>query len=286
MRGTVQDITSQKEAQMSLENEVRERTEELRNANVELEEANHNLIHSNEELAQYAYVASHDLQEPLRKISLFSKMLKEQDKNGIHKETIDKIINSSKRMSLLIKDLLEFSRLLNNDAKFEKIDLNAVLENIKVDFELLIEEKKAKIKVDNLPVIDAVSLQMNQLFYNLINNALKFIPKGTNPEIKVTCKKINFDEVLTYIQNALPLTEYYKISISDNGIGIEEQYLKQIFDVFKRLHGREEYYGSGIGLAICRRITGNHNGVITVNSKVGEGTSFHIILPEKQFVLN
>lgn len=285
IRGTAQDITSHKEAHMALENEVRERTEQLHNANTELEEANLSLIHSNEELAQYAYVASHDLQEPLRKISLFSKMLKEQDAEKKHQHLIDKIIGSSKRMSMLIKDLLEFSRLLNTDVKFVSTNLSDIVNAVKDDFELLIAEKNAAVIVENLPKIDAVPLHMNQLFNNLISNALKFMKPEKQPKVILSSQKLDYAQAQEYISNALPFTNYYKICVTDNGIGIEERYLKQIFDVFKRLHGREEYYGSGIGLAICRRIAGNHNGVITVESEVGKGTTFAVILPEKQFVI-
>lgn len=282
LSGTAQDITAQRKIQTALENEVKDRTEELRMANRELEDANRSLINSNEELAQYAYVASHDLQEPLRKISMFSNLLSERDEEKVHKPIIDKILNSSRRMSLLIKDLLEFSRLLNPDVRFMKTDLQAIVAAVEDDFELLIEEKEAILEIDNLPVIDAVPLQMNQLFYNLISNALKFVTQNTQPRVIICYKKLDREEAADYIYNADILTDYCLITVSDNGIGIEEQYTKQIFDVFKRLHGRDEYYGSGIGLAICRRIVNNHNGSISIKSEIGKGTTFYIVLPEKQ----
>jgi PAS domain S-box-containing protein len=279
--GTAQDITAQKQIQLALENEVKERTYELQRANSELENANTSLVNSNEELAQYAYVASHDLQEPLRKISMFSNLLKDKDVDYRHGGTIDKIIASSQRMSLLIKDLLEFSRLLNPDTRFVTTNLNTIIKAITNDFELLIEEKSADVTVENLPEIDAIPLQMNQLFYNLLGNALKFVPENVKPEIKITCKVLTTSEVEKHISNHNN-DEYYQISISDNGIGIDPQYQKQIFEVFKRLHTRTEYSGSGIGLAICRRIAGNHSGAIYAVSEQGRGTTFNIILPKHQ----
>ena len=278
--GTAQDITTQRKLQLALEGEVKARTEALQKANKELEEINHKLVNTNEELEQYAYVASHDLQEPLRKISMFSNLLKERDNDNIHKPTIDKIVRSSERMSMLIKDLLEFSRLLNPDTRFVRTDIQTITGAIITDFELLIEEKQAEIIVGTLPVIDAVSLQMNQLFYNLIGNALKFITPETKPKIVIDCKKISIEEVRLYIPQPVN-SQYYCFSVTDNGIGIDEQYQKQIFEVFKRLHSRTEYSGSGIGLAICRRITVNHGGAIYIKSALGKGTTFYIILPEK-----
>ena len=279
--GTAQDITTRKKLQLTLENEVKQRTEDLQKANRELEDINLRLLNTNEELEQYAYVASHDLQEPLRKISMFSNLLKDRDIEGKHKGTIDKIVRSSERMSLLIKDLLEFSRLLNPDARFAQTNLHDIVLAVKNDFELLIEEKNAEIEIMPLPVIDAVPLQMNQLFYNLIGNALKFIPAGTKPKVKVHYKELGQKDVEQYIVHPVNST-YYRFSITDNGIGIDEQYQKQIFEVFKRLHSRTEYSGSGIGLAICKRIAINHNGVIYTESEIGKGTTFHIIMPQKQ----
>lgn len=280
--GTAQDITAIKKVQLALESEVKQRTEALSNANKELEETNVRLLNTNQELEQYAYVASHDLQEPLRKISMFSNLLKERDKAGAHTGTIDKIVKSSERMSMLIKDLLEFSRLLNPDTRFVKTNLQNIVIDIKNDFELLIDEKNAEVTIDSLPIIDAVPLQMNQLFYNLIGNALKFMPPNAKPKVTVGCIKVTAGEVATYITH--PVGNYYQFYVKDNGIGIDEQYQKQIFEVFKRLHARTEYSGSGIGLAICRRIAVNHNGAIYTKSEIGKGTIFYVILPEKQFV--
>ena len=279
--GTAQDITNQRKIQLALENEVKERTEALQKAIAELAEINQRLVSTNEELEQYAYVASHDLQEPLRKISMFSNLLKDRDTEGIHKTTIDKIVRSSDRMSLLIKDLLEFSRLLNPDTRFVRTNLLSIVQAVKSDFELLIEEKSAEVEIGTLPIIDAVPLQMNQLFYNLIGNGLKFVAPGIKPKVTVRAEKLTSEQATAYVSHPVN-SGYYKFSIADNGIGIDEQYQKQIFEVFKRLHSRTEYSGSGIGLAICRRIVVNHHGAIYTESAIGKGTTFHIILPEKQ----
>ena len=281
LRGTAQDITSSKKIQLALENEVKERTEALQKANNELEDINQKLVNTNQELEQYAYVASHDLQEPLRKISMFSNLLKERDTENTHAFLIDKIVKASDRMSLLIKDLLEFSRLLNPDSHYISTNLGDIVNTVLHDFELLIEERGVVVNIGLLPVIDAVPLQMNQLFYNLISNAIKFVAADTVPILDISAEKISKAEAALYVKVPLPV-QYYKILVRDNGIGIEEQYKKQIFEVFKRLHSRSEYSGSGIGLAICRRIVSHHNGNIFIESVVGEGTTFIILLPELQ----
>lgn len=281
LTGTAQDITSVRKIQLELEQQVKERTDALQRANRELEDINVKLVNTNKELEQYAYVASHDLQEPLRKISMFSNLLKERDKTNMHETTIDKIVLASQRMSLLIKDLLEFSRLINPDTRFSHTNLEDIIASVRHDFELLIEEKNASVVTQSLPVIEAVPLQMNQLFYNLIGNALKFTESGTTPVISISASILGSSEVSIHIKNPLPVN-YYKIAVSDNGIGIEEKYTKQIFEVFKRLHSRSEYSGSGIGLALCRRIVDNHNGSIYIESTVGQGTTFFVLLPENQ----
>jgi PAS domain S-box-containing protein len=281
MTGTAQDITVSKKIQQALENEVKERTEALVKANLELEDINQKLTNTNQELEQYAYVASHDLQEPLRKISMFSNLLKERDTQNMHAYTIDKIVKASDRMSMLIKDLLEFSRLLNPDAHFIPTNLGEIVKNVTHDFDLLIEEKGAAVIIGHLPVVEAIPLQMSQLFYNLTGNALKFVSADKKPIINISAEKITYAEAALYVKNPVA-SPYYKIMVQDNGIGIEDQYKKQIFEVFKRLHTRSEYSGSGIGLAICRRIVNHHNGSIYIESVFGEGTSFFILLPEIQ----
>lgn len=290
LSGTAQDITIQRDLQTALEIKVQTRTEELASAveelqvmNEELAGANEQLTRSNEELAQYAYVASHDLQEPLRKILVYASRL-EADKEMSAKslDLVSRIAASSERMRLLILDLLDFSRLLQSDAVIKPVDLNTVVKDVFYDFELAAKEKNATLQLGELPVIEAVGLQMNQLFYNLISNSLKFIKPDVPPVISISAEKIAGSELKEYIKSPLSFATYHRICIRDNGIGFEKQYFDQIFEIFKRLHGKETYPGSGIGLALCRRIILNHGGVLYTESSPGEGATFFLVIPDKQ----
>ncbi|MDQ1089216.1 PAS domain S-box protein [Siphonobacter sp. SORGH_AS_1065] len=277
LSGTVRDVTAEKRTAKELERLVSIRT-------MELQKANELLQASNQELEQYAYVASHDLQEPLRKIRMFSGIIQEMPQlPEAARTSLAKVVNSSERMTLLIKDLLEFSRLLKSDRVYTMTDLNEVIRNVISDFELSIQEKSARIQVDRLPQIEAVSLQMNQLFYNLISNALKFTRPGETPQVIIACRVMSAEEVK---QQGLIFKEerYYDVTVSDNGIGFQAQYKEQIFEVFKRLHTRETYPGTGVGLALCKKIAINHGGVLWAESEEGKGSVFHIILPEKQII--
>jgi signal transduction histidine kinase len=195
---------------------------------------------------------------------------------------VDKIARSSERMSLLITDLLEFSRLLKSEALVRPVNLQEVVAAVVSDFELLVTEKGATITVGHLPVIQAIGLQMNQLFYNLVSNALKFNKPDMAPLVAIHAETIGAGEAARHIAKPLPFATYHHITISDNGIGFDVKYAEQIFEVFKRLHGREMYPGSGIGLALCRRIVDNHNGSLYAVSAPNEGTIFHLILPDRQ----
>ncbi len=286
INGTAQDITIQRQLQLALENEVEQRTSELETtlkklqiSNLELEKSNDALKHSNHELAQFAYVASHDLQEPLRKIQIFAGLLKE-GKSSMDSETIvSKIASSSARMSLLISDLLAFSRLLNPEKSFKPVNLNLVIKDLWNDFEIAAQEKNATLIVEDLPVVNASKLQMNQLFYNLISNALKFTKADTHAEIKINVETVPH----TYLENITNATivsdHYHHITFTDNGIGFEKDYENQIFEIFKRLHEQHIFPGSGIGLALCKRIVMNHQGVMYAESELNKGTKFHIFLP-------
>lgn len=280
--GTAQDVTKQREIQSALQHEVQHRTEELTLANEELFEANERLLRSNEELEQFAYVASHDLQEPLRKIRMFSNLLENQ--KNIPEDSrrfTAKIIQSAQRMSQLIQDLLAFSRLKKPETQMQPIELSEVCNAVIGDFELSIAEKGAQIEIGKLPVIEAVGLQMNQLFHNLLGNALKFTDPDRKPVIKVSSQQLKREDVKQYIKRPTPGCKYYCIVFADNGIGFDKKYAEQIFEVFKRLHGRDVYPGSGIGLALCRRIVVNHKGCLYAESIPGQGAAFHIILPDK-----
>ncbi len=275
LSGMAQDVTEQRRLQQQLEQEVAERT-------AELAEANAQLMHSNEELAQYAYVASHDLQEPLRKIRVFSGMLgKQAGLTNESRELIGKVEGASERMALLIKDLLEFSRLLNSESLVRPIDLAEVCQSVVSDFELNIEEKDAQISMGPLPRVEGVGLHMNQLFYNLLSNALKFSKPDVPPRISIESRPMQAIEVRKFITHPNQDWLYYDITIKDNGIGFESRYTEQIFEVFKRLHGRDVYPGSGIGLALCRRIAVNAKGYLYAESAPGEGSTFHVILPDR-----
>ena len=270
------DVTEQVKARQRVEELVNERTEELA-------ESNKNLRRSNDELAQFAYVASHDLQEPARKISTFIEMLHNSidDADPRAKSLIQKIESSSARMLSLIRDILNYSQLSKERHFPSKIDLNKVIESIRDDFELLIEEKKATIVADRLPVIEGIPVQINQLFANLISNGLKFVHKQRPPRISITVRRLGKSEIKSHPELS-PELNYFKISFEDNGIGFNQRNASQIFDIFQRLHGKNEYEGTGIGLAMCKKIAQNHGGDIFAESTEGLGSTFHVILPESQ----
>lgn len=252
-------------------------TEKLLRTNEELEEKNIALERSNKELESFSYVASHDLQEPLRKIRTFAELVQKNFNNEeLTKKYFQKIDSSAQRMSDLIKAVLNYSRLSRTDEHFENVDLDKVIENVKSDFELIIAEKDVTIIHGQLPVIQAISLQMNQLFSNLINNSIKFSNK--KPIIKIHSEFIGADNIPADIEIS-HCEKYLRISFMDNGIGFEQQYSDQIFTIFKRLHGAQAYAGTGIGLALCKKIVENHKGSITAKSEPGKGTEFVIYLP-------
>lgn len=271
--GTCTDIHDQKMAADIMEQKVRERTAELQKANAELEA-------SNTELLQFASVASHDLKEPLRKIHMFGNLIKERylTENNAAAEYMQRIIASSARMTRLINDLLDFTRLSVN-SEFEPTDLNLVIEEVLSDLEIAIREKAAFIEVGRLPQAEVIPGQIRQVLQNLISNALKFSKKEVQPHIRIAAEKVD-----QCSSEAAPdeKGEYVRLTISDNGIGFDKQYAEKIFTIFQRLHTREKYEGTGIGLAITRKIIERHHGVIYANSQEGEGASFILILPLKQ----
>jgi two-component system CheB/CheR fusion protein len=263
-----------------LERQVEERTASLKESNTLLHESNNNLD-------QFATIASHDLQEPLRKIRIFSAMLRERHDHiiiGEARELIDKISRSAERMSDLIQAVLNFSKVVDASV-FEQVDLNVILKNVVDDFDLLIEQKKATVMYDHLPVVRAVPLQMNQLFYNLLGNALKFSTPDIPPVVSISCKMLTQEEVNRFpcLITAIP---YCDIIFRDNGIGIEKKFSEQVFVIFQRLNSRDRFEGTGIGLALCKRIVLNHKGHIYVVSEKGKGAEFHVILPQGSYSIN
>lgn len=270
------DVTEQVYARQRIEEVVTERTRELGEANKKLQQ-------NNNELKQFAYIASHDLQEPVRKVLTYAEMLEKSvgqvdDKS---QKYLNKISSSSRRMLALIRDVLTFSQLSHEREEFHQVDLMSLLESIKSDFELLIEEKNASIICTSLPVISAIPLQMSQLFSNLLSNALKFTRKEVVPEIRISSSLLSKEEAKKYLQ-LNPSVSYYNIEFTDNGIGFNQQNAQQIFDIFQRLHSQSEYHGTGIGLAICKKIALNHKGNISAKSSLNSGATFNIFLPVEQ----
>lgn len=270
---TLTDVTDTKRvAELLVQN-----YEALKNTTGQLEHSNKQLEQSNYDLMQFASVASHDLKEPLRKIQAFGHLLKSKAGDRLDGETqyLDKMIGASSRMQHLIDDVLTLSKLSNKDIPFVRTNLNDTLKHMLDDLEITINERNAKIVIAELPTIDAVPGQMNQLFQNLIGNALKFNEHKT-PTLNVKTHVITAKEAKELGIDAKAFT---CISVQDNGIGFEEAYSEKIFGLFQRLHGSAEYKGTGIGLAICKKIVENHNGFIRARSAPGKGSTFFIYLP-------
>lgn len=256
---------------------------ELRQYQLGQEKALRDLYRTNKELEEFAYVASHDLQEPLRKITMFTERLNAKYGNTIDQEGrvfMSRILASTENMKALIDNLLEFSRTTRSSRNFSSVDLNVVLQDVIANLQVKIEESKAKIRVHELPTFDAIPTEMRQLFTNVLSNAIKFQPAGQEPMITITSIKATPEEVKQMQLD--PRKRYYHISIADNGIGFEQMYEERIFQIFQRLHGKSEYPGSGIGLAICKKIADNHGGIIRASSVPDKGSVFSILLPESQ----
>jgi light-regulated signal transduction histidine kinase (bacteriophytochrome) len=251
------------------------------NKTLELENNNKELKYINTELEAFNNIVSHDLQEPLRKIQMFISRLEGKESDLLSsqgKEYFSKIRVTANRMQTLLIDLVNYSRTIKGDKVFVKTDLNKVIEEILQDLSSNIEDKKAIITIGNLPIIKAIPFQVKQLFINLISNSLKYSKENIAPEISITSKKITEKEMHDYkIANK---KDYYKIVISDNGIGFKQEYSDKIFLLFKRLETDPKYSGTGLGLAICSRIVDNHKGFIKVKAKQGVGAKFYIFIPK------
>ncbi|HET9136537.1 MAG TPA: response regulator [Candidatus Kapabacteria bacterium] len=276
----VKQETDLKAINLNLENEIKERKqseEQVKQLNQQLLDNINTLETANAELARFAYVASHDLQEPLRKIHTFGDLLKAKYTDAVGEEGkyyIDRMQKGSQRLQKLIKDILTYSRLTDSHPTFSRSNLNTIIDEILVDLELKINESNAVIEVAELPELFVNPGQISQLLQNLISNAMKFSRKDVDPYIIIT-SDIN-NTAAGAVANG---TQYCNIYIRDNGIGFDESYLDQMFTLFKRLHDHTEYEGTGIGLAICKKIVEQHKGFIRATSKLNEGSTFIISLP-------
>jgi PAS domain S-box-containing protein len=250
---------------------------DIMHANEKLQSLNTELEKSNRELEQFAYVASHDLQEPLRKIQTFTELGERHiSDHEVLKRYLQKVSSSAQRMTELIKAILNYSRLSKSENEFVEVDLNNILQSIYVDLELLIGEKGAVINNDKLPVTYGIPLQLHQLFINLITNSLKFNER--RPEINITSEYVKGSDV-TDVEGIANQRDYIKIRLSDNGIGFDQRFAEKVFSIFQRLHSDKRIEGTGIGLAVCKKIVENHQGFITVHSELKVGTTFFIYLP-------
>lgn len=271
--GVLTDVHEQKTASQVLENKVQERTQELKAINRQLEDRNI-------ELQRFAFIASHDLQEPLRKIQIFSDLVlkKFSNDNASTEKFIHKIIDSAERMRLLIRSLLEYSSLPDK-VVYEVADINTIVREVVQDLELDIRAQETRLHLSPIPSFEVIPVQMRQVFHNLISNALKFAKKNESPVINIAAELVQSKAV-----DAEPAVtgEYCRIVVSDNGIGFDQAYADKVFKIFQRLKQREGDSGAGIGLAIVKKIIDRHAGIISVATREGEGTTFTMVFPVTQ----
>lgn len=272
-------IQKGKQQNVYLENTVKDRTKEIEHTRKLLKDKNAELDIANKDLSSFTYVSSHDLQEPLRKIQVFSDILLNEEKNLSRsgKALFKRLQDTAKRMQMLFADLLSFSLTKKGGQQFEKVHLNTVVDQLKLDFDELIDEYDAEIEMTGVCEANIIPFQFSVLMNNLINNALRFSHPDRRPHITISCKiehgsdlrKVNLNTEITYCH----------ITVEDNGIGFDNQYRERIFEVFERLDGNNDYPGTGIGLAICRRIVENHKGIITATGFLDKGARFDIYIP-------
>jgi PAS domain S-box-containing protein len=242
------------------------------------------LERSNRELQDFAQVASHDLQEPLRKILAFGDRLKSKVGESLDEDCRDylqRMLNAAARMQSLINDLMSFSRIETMGQPFVPTDLGLISSQVIADLETSVEKAGGRVEIEELPTIDADPMQMRQLLQNLIGNSLKYFRAGVPPVVRVYSQKLDAPSPESMDESA-PARQLCQILVADNGIGFDEKYLDRIFTVFQRLHKKGEYEGTGVGLAICRKIVGRHGGTITARSSPGRGTTFVVTMPVRQ----
>jgi signal transduction histidine kinase len=290
-----------------LEEQVQERTEQLAASNEELaatneeltatnedfikanhalEAANHDLLRSNKNLEQFAYIASHDMQEPLRKIQQFGDLLKSQYGDRLEDGVayLERMQTAATRMSVLIRDLLAFSRISTTQVIAQPVPLNQVVSRVLETLSVVVEESGAQVEVTSLPVVPGDRSQLDQLFQNLLSNAFKFRRTSSTgelvtPQISVTASLVAESQLPPTVQPSWYAQTYRCIEVADNGIGFDEKYVDRIFQVFQRLHGKSEFTGTGIGLSIVQKVVTNHGGAITAYSEPGQGATFLVYLP-------
>ena len=264
--GTFTDIHERKKISEQLEELVKERTNDLER--------------SNDDLRQFAHIASHDLKEPLRKIQVFSGQLLHENQNNLTdrgKIYLEKMENAAGRMSKMIEGILNYSVISDKTQSFERVNLNEIIQGITEDLEIIIKQKNATIKYENLPEVNGIPVLMHQLFYNLVSNALKFSKDGSSPVVEISSREfINGTDFLKGEKNF----KHVEIEIKDNGIGFQTSESEKIFDIFTRLNSREKFEGTGLGLALCKKIVHRHNGEIYARGMEGVGASFFVVLPE------
>ncbi len=272
---TVNNVLATSNRELTASNE---RTNAVNSA---LSESNHNLSRSNNNLEQFAYIASHDLQEPLRKIQQFGDLLQSQygGQLGEGIRYLERMQAAAARMATLIRDLLTFSRIATQRDSAAPVSLQGVVEEVLLTLDWTIQEVGAQVEVGSLPTVAGDALQLEQLFQNLLSNALKFRRGGTSPLIEVRASLLDAADLPADLKPDRVTAQYHRIEVIDNGVGFEEKYLDRIFQVFQRLHGQSEFTGTGIGLAICEKVVTNHGGAITARSQPGQGTTFMVYLP-------
>ena len=254
--------------------------EELKSRAVQLERKNMELENANKDLTAFTYVSSHDLQEPLRKIQNFVDCILREDEKNLSengKRYFEKMRQAARRMQTLIQDLLVYSETKNSERKFEVTDLETIVDEVKKDLDDVIQETGATIEITPLCDANIIRFQFRQVFHNLMSNSLKFVEPSTAPYIKIESEIIRWSK-----PNGLklePHKNYCHITYTDKGIGFDSQYSERIFEVFQRLHSQQEYKGTGIGLAICRRVIENHNGIIFATGQLNVGARFDIYIP-------
>ena len=281
--GASTDIQEQKMFSKELEKKVKERTRMLKESNNKLEDSIEELQKMNVELQSFAYVSSHDLQEPLRKIQTFISRILEKDRDTLTdsgKNYFGRIQDSANRMQNLIKDLLSYSRTNITGNEFKKVNLNDIIEEAQLDLKEKLDAKNGSMQIGDMCEITIIPFQFVQLMSNLISNSIKFSIPGIPPHIKITSTEVNGKEMEDF--ELAPQVRYCHISYSDNGIGFDSEYKDKIFEVFQRLHGKNEYEGTGIGLAIVKKIVMNHDGFISATGKPNKGVTFDIFIPVEQ----